>query len=73
MNVDIDLNADLSVTASYTALEIDDEVESGTSGGFDVPKDAWHSRSGITVSNGDSIDNDTTTFNIRVDNDQASA
>ena len=36
MIVDLDLNADLSVTVSYQALEIDDEVEGGTNGGFDI-------------------------------------
>ena len=73
MIVDLDLNADLSVTVSYQALEIDDEVEGGTNGGFDIPKDCWHSRTGITVSNGDWIDNDATVFTIKVTNDQASA
>ena len=73
MIVDLDLNADLSVTVSYQAQEIDDEIEGATSGGFDVPMGSWHSRTGITVSNGDPIDNDATKFDIVVSNDQANA
>lgn len=73
MLVDIDMNADLSVTISCKLQEIDDEVEGENDGGFDVPAGWWHTRSGISVSNGDPIDNDQTICNITVNNDQASA
>lgn len=73
MIVDVDLNADLSVTASYRAQEIDDEVEGELRGGFDVARD-WSSwRRGIVVSNDDPIDNDATRFDIVVTNDLATA
>jgi hypothetical protein len=73
MLVDIDMNADLSVTISYKLQEIDDEIEGENHGGFDVPAGWWHIRSGVSVSNGDTIDNDQTICTITVQNNQASA
>ena len=69
---DIDLNADLSVTVSWSASEFDDETEGGSiNGGANVAKNAglgWH---GLVVANDDPIDNDATTINFTITNDQA--
>jgi len=70
---DIDLNADLSITVSWTAQEVDDEVETQQSGGTSVPRDWWRHWSGLTVVNDDPIDNDDTTMSFTISNGQASA
>jgi hypothetical protein len=49
LGFDIDLNADLSVTVSWTASEVDDEVESTLNGGANVVKDGSLGWSGLTV------------------------
>ena len=67
---DIDLNADLSVTVSWAASEIDDEVEATIHGGTNVGKDAWISWSHLRVNNDDPIDNDGTTMNFTIQNNQ---
>jgi hypothetical protein len=67
---DIDLNADLSVTVSWAASEVDDEVEATIHGGTAVGKDAWIAWSHLRVNNDDSIDNDGTTMNFTIRNDQ---
>ena len=67
---DIDLNPDLSVNVAWTAQEIDDEVEGTINGGTSVPKNGtinWH---GLTVVNGDPIDNDATSMNFSMTNSQ---
>ena len=69
---DIDLNADLSVTVSWSASEFDDETEGGSvNGGHNVAKNAGLSWSGLVVANDDPIDNDATTINFTINNDQA--
>ena len=70
LSFDIDLNADLSVTVSWTASEVDDEVESTLNGGANVAKDGSLGWSGLTVVNPDSIDNDHTTMSFTIHNDQ---
>ncbi len=67
---DIALNAGLSVTVAWAASEIDDEVEATIHGGTNVGKDAWISWSHLRVNNDDSIDNDWTTMNVMIHNDQ---
>ncbi len=67
---DIDLNADLSVTVAWAASEIDDEVEATIHGGTNVGKDSWISWRHLRVNNDDSIDNDGTTMNFTIQNDQ---
>jgi len=69
---DIDLNADLSVTVSWSASEFDDETEGGSvNGGANVAKGAGLSWNHLVVVNDDPIDNDATTINFTVNNDQA--
>lgn len=70
---DIDLNVDLSVTVSWSAQEIDDEVEGTVTGGTNVAKDSAVSWGGLTVKNDDPIDNDYTQMSFTIYNDQASA
>lgn len=67
---DIQLLDDGGINVTYTALEIDDEVEGGTADTWKVQRDWWRSLTGLTVSNGDSIDNDATTFNFVIHNDE---
>jgi len=70
---DIDLNADLSIKVSWTAQEIDDEVEGTITGGAPVAKDGglnWH---GLVVVNDDPIDNDATTMSFTITNGRANA
>lgn len=69
---DIDLNADLSVTVSWSASEFDDETEGGsTNGGGNVPKNTGFVWNHLVVVNDDPIDNDATTINFTINNDQA--
>jgi hypothetical protein len=69
---DIDLNADLSITVSWSASEFDDETEGGSvNGGANVPKNAGLSWNHLVVANDDPIDNDATTINFTINNDQA--
>ena len=69
---DIDLNADLSVTVSWSASEFDDETEGGSrNGGANVAKNAGLVWNGLVVANDDSIDNDATAINFTINNDQA--
>ncbi len=69
---DIDLNADLSVTVSWSASEFDDETEGGSvNGGANVAKGAGISWNHLVVVNDDPIDNDATTINFTINNDQA--
>jgi hypothetical protein len=70
---DIDLNADLSIKVSWTAQEIDDEVEGTVTGGWNIAKDGALSWTGLVVVNDDPIDNDATTMSFTINNDQASA
>ncbi|MBI4901932.1 MAG: carboxypeptidase regulatory-like domain-containing protein, partial [Actinobacteria bacterium] len=70
LGFDIDLNADLSVTISWAATEVDDEVEATVNGGANVAKDSGLGWSGLTVVNPDSIDNDHTTMSFTIHNDQ---
>lgn len=70
---DIDLNADLSITVSWNAQEIDDEVEGSIGGGTNVPRDHFVTWTGLVVVNGDPIDNDATTMNFTITNAQADA
>jgi hypothetical protein len=70
LGFDIDLNADLSVTVSWAATEIDDEVEATVNGGANVAKDGGLGWSGLTVVNPDAIDNDHTTMSFTIHNDQ---
>ena len=52
---DIDLNADLSVTVSWSASEFDDETERGSvNGGANVAKNAGLSWNHLVVANDDS-------------------
>jgi hypothetical protein len=68
---DIDLNADLSVTVSWSASEFDDETEGGSvNGGANVAKGAGLSWNHLVVVNDDPIDNDATTINFTINNDQ---
>lgn len=67
---DIQLLDDGGINVTYTAQEIDDEVEGGTADTWKVQRDWWRSLTGLTVSNGDSIDNDATTFNFVIHNDE---
>lgn len=66
---DIDLNADLSITVSWTAQEIDDEVEGEIKGGYTIAKDGSVKWSGLTVNNDDPIDADWTTMDFTIHND----
>ena len=69
---DIDLNADLSVTVSWSASEFDDETEGGSiNGGGNVPKNTGFVWNHLVVVNDDPIDNDATTINFTINNDQA--
>jgi hypothetical protein len=69
---DIDLNADLSITVSWSASEFDDETEGGSViGGANVAKNAGLRLNHLVVVNDDSIDNDATTINFTINNDQA--
>jgi len=69
---DIDLNADLSVTVSWSASEFDDETEGGSvNGGANIAKNAGFSWNHLVVVNDDPIDNDATTINFTINNDQA--
>ena len=69
---DIDLNADLSVTVSWSASEFDDETEGGSvNGGANVAKNAGLSWNHLVVANDDPIDNDATTINFTINNDRA--
>jgi hypothetical protein len=69
---DIDLNADLSVTVSWSASEFDDETEGGSiNGGGNVAKNAGFVWNHLVVVNDDPIDNDATTINFTINNDQA--
>ena len=70
LGFDIDLNADLSVTVSWAASEVDDEVEATLNGGANVAKDGGLGWSGLTVVNPDAIDNDHTTMSFTIHNDQ---
>ncbi|HXI71883.1 MAG TPA: hypothetical protein VNN22_16125 [Verrucomicrobiae bacterium] len=70
---DIRLNADLSITVSWTAQEIDDEVEGEIKGGYTIPKDGTLNWSGLRVSNDDPIDADWTDMNFTIHNDLGSA
>jgi hypothetical protein len=68
---DIDLNADLSVTVSWSASEFDDETEGGSvNGGANVAKGTGLSWNNLVVVNDDPIDNDATTINFTINNDQ---
>ncbi len=68
---DIDLNADLSVTVSWSASEFDDETEGGSiNGGGNVPKNTGFVWNHLVVVNDDPIDNDATTINFTINNDQ---
>ena len=68
---DIDLNADLSVTISWSASEFDDETEGGSiNGGGNVPKNTGFAWNHLVVVNDDPIDNDATTINFTIHNDQ---
>ena len=58
------------MTVSWTASEVDDEVESTLNGGANVAKDGGLDWSGLTVVNPDSIDNDHTTMSFTIHNDQ---
>ena len=68
---DIDLNADLSVTVSWSAQEVDDEVEGTVNGGASVAKNGSLNWSGLRVVNDDPIDNDATTMSFTITNFQA--
>jgi hypothetical protein len=69
---DIDLNADLSVTVSWSASEFDDETEGGSvNGGTNLAKGAGINWNHLVVVNDDPIDNDQTTINFTINNDQA--
>jgi hypothetical protein len=69
---DIDLNADLSITVSWSASEFDDETEGGSmNDGANVPKNGGLRWNNLVVANDDSIDNDATTINFTINNDQA--
>ena len=69
---DIDLNADLSVTVSWSASEFDDETEGGSiNGGGNVQKNGGFVWNGLVTVNDDPIDNDSTTINFTINNDQA--
>lgn len=70
LGFDIDLNADLSITASWSAREVDDEDESSINGGATVAKNASLGWSGLRVANPDPIDNDETTMSFTIHNDQ---
>jgi hypothetical protein len=67
---DVDLNADLSINVSWTAQEIDDEVEGQVLGGSMVGKDAALGWNGLKVVNDDPIDSDWTEMNFQISNDQ---
>jgi len=73
LGFDIDLNADLSITVSWTAQEIDDEVEGEIKGGYTISKDGILNWSGLRVVNDDPIDADWTTMNFTILNELASA
>lgn len=68
---DLNLNADLSVNVTWTAQEIDDEVECELKGAFKVDRDRWQSFTGLCVSNDDPIDADWTTMEWTMTNAQA--
>lgn len=65
---DIDLNPDLSINVSWTAQEIDDEVEGEVKGGRTVAKDGVLHWSGLRVVNDDPIDADWTDMSFTVTN-----
>lgn len=67
----VDLNPDLSINLSWTAQEIDDEVESQLGSSMVVGRDGTGSWRGLTVSNDDPIDADWTTMAWTVHNGQA--
>ena len=68
---DIDLMADLSITVSWNAQEVDDEVEGEVHGGANVAKNGTLNWSGLRVVNDDPIDNDATTMSFTITNAQA--
>jgi hypothetical protein len=68
---DIDLMADLSITVSWNAQEVDDEVEGEVHGGANVAKNATLKWTGLRVVNDDPIDNDATTMSFTITNAQA--
>lgn len=68
---DIDLMADLSITVSWNAQEVDDEVEGEVHGGANVAKNATLNWTGLRVVNDDPIDNDATTMSFTITNAQA--
>jgi hypothetical protein len=70
---DIDLNPDLSVTVSWTAQEIDDEMEGEVKGGHTIPQDGSLNWNGLRVVNDDPIDADWTTMSFTIHNDLATA
>ena len=62
----------MSVTVSWSASEFDDETEGGSvNGGHNVAKNAGLSWNHLVVVNDDPIDNDATTINFTINNDQA--
>ena len=68
---DIELMADLSITVSWNADEVDDEVEGTVRGGANVAKNGTLNWSGLRVVNDDPIDNDATTMSFTITNAQA--
>jgi hypothetical protein len=73
MIFDIDLNADLSVTISWAAQEIDDEVEGEVKGGTTIAQDSVGKWNGLRVVNDDPIDSDWTEMTFTMRNEQANA
>lgn len=68
IGLDIDWNADLSVTIRWTAQEIDDEVEATQTGAVTVPRETWRSVSNIKVVNDDDFDTDWSVIGFVVSN-----
>ena len=59
------------MSIAWKAMEIDDEIEGVTTGGYTLPQDTWFSLDNLSVSNGDPIDNDRTVLNFYVTNNEA--
>lgn len=70
---DLDLNADLSINVSWTAQEIDDEVEGEVKGGYRLGQDGSFNWSGLRVVNDDPIDADWTDMKFSVTNAPSNA
>lgn len=65
---DVDLNADLSVTVSWTAQEIDDGVEGTVRGGQTIAKDGSLSWSGLRVVDPDLLGDNWTEMAFQIEN-----